>query len=101
MSEEFKEWMRKNLKDGVATIVFEKTNGDMRTMRCTLDPQILPIPKDNGEQWDVVEEKEDKPNQVVWDVEADNWRSFRWETLTSYAFDNQAEKQLSLTGTGL
>jgi len=62
------------LKNGVATITFEKVDGTVRVMSCTLQPQYLP------------EEYRNKPPMLtetegnsiaVWDLSVSQWRSFR------------------------
>jgi hypothetical protein len=69
------------LRDEIVSITFNKLNGDERTMRCTLIPELLPKA-----------DKEDKLSQtkirnledavfVVWSVEANAWRSFRYDRL--------------------
>jgi len=69
------------LRDEIVSITFDKLNGDERIMRCTLIPEMLPKA-----------DKEDKLSQtrvrnledavfVVWSVEANAWRSFRYDRL--------------------
>ena len=71
------------LRDKIVSITFDKLNGDERTMRCTLIPEVLPKA-----------DKEDKLSQtrvrnledavfVVWSLEANAWRSFRYDRLKS------------------
>ena len=82
----FREWFRAKLQNGIATITFEKMNGEMREMRCTLDVVYDEDPS--------ITEYVEKPNQPVWDVDAEGWRSFRWETLISYKFDQPEPTEL-------
>lgn len=69
------------LQADVVTVVFEKLDGTMRTMRCTLLPSYLP------EQHRIVAAPlltETSPEVVaVWDVEASGWRSFRLDSVRS------------------
>lgn len=62
------------LRNGVVTVTFEKVDGSVRVMSCTLQPQFLP------------EEYRNKPPMLtetegnsisVWDVGVSQWRSFR------------------------
>lgn len=62
------------LRNGVATVTFEKIDGTVRVMSCTLQPQYLP------------EEYRNKPPMLtendgnsiaVWDLGVSQWRSFR------------------------
>ena len=69
------------LRDNIVSVTFDKLNGDERTMRCTLIAEMLPKA-----------DKEDKLSQtrvrnledavfVVWSVESNAWRSFRYDRL--------------------
>jgi len=76
-----KEIVTKALHEGVCTVTFTKVNGDERVMNCTLNADKMPK----------MEEKEGgtkkKPNPdvlSVWDVTANGWRSFRWDSLKSF-----------------
>lgn len=67
------------LKDNILDIVFTKTDGSERAMKCTLKEDYL-----------VKEEKKTervkKPNDdviSVWDVEMNAWRSFKFSKLIS------------------
>lgn len=63
--------LKESLTKSVLTVEFEKLDGTLRTMRCTLDPSVVPQTEGTSNR---------KPNdnvQVVWDVEAQGWRSFR------------------------
>lgn len=64
------------------TIGFTKTNGESRTMHCTLHKDIV-VP---------YEKKTDRARETnddvlaVWDLEKDAWRSFRLDSITSVNF---------------
>ena len=67
-------------------VKFRKTNGDLREMRCTLDPMLLPgrpedlEPKSPNE--DVKPPRKQNPNVVnVWDLDTNEWRSFRTDRI--------------------
>ena len=78
-----KEEMKKALYEGVCTVVYQKLNGEERTMQCTLDPQVLPTPVASDEEIN----RNRAPNeevQVVWDIEANGWRSFRVDSIKSF-----------------
>jgi len=74
-----KDWLKSVLNDGVATITFTKTDGTERVMKCTLDRKMVPEPK-------VVHEsrlRSISPDVLpVYDIEAQGWRSFRWDSVT-------------------
>ena len=78
--------LKEQLQNGVVTVVFEKTDGTERTMRCTLsdlyvpqvEPQVLSeydgnVPKPARVLNDSV--------QAVWDIDAGGWRSFRLDSV--------------------
>lgn len=68
------------LKAGVVTVEFEKTNGELRKMSCTLHPEYLP------KDFDPNAEPKKKPNpdvRSVWDINKQAWRSFRWDSVKS------------------
>lgn len=67
------------LRDGICVAKFTKKNGEQRVMSCTLNEQILPTaPEGEGKK---------KPNPdvlSVWDTEVNQWRSFRWDSLSQF-----------------
>lgn len=68
------------LREGTVEIEFVKRDGTLRTMVATLNMDLVPsdkIPLGTGRP---------KPPtvQTVFDLEIDEWRSFRWETLQSW-----------------
>ena len=68
------------LREGIVEIKFVKVSGEERTMLATLNEDLIPLdlrPTGDG--------KEKNPEvQPVYDVEADGWRSFRWDSLMSW-----------------
>ena len=73
--------IKETLKDCVATITFEKADGSMREMRCTLKPSYLPTQV-------LVEgatpRKENLDVLAVWDIDVGGWRSFRIDSIKSF-----------------
>jgi len=66
--------LKEDLKTGVYTIVFEKVDGTIREMRCTLEPEVLPkIVNENS----YVGRPENPDLLAVWDIDNDGWRSMR------------------------
>lgn len=67
-----------HLKNGVVTVVFEKLDGSLREMRCTLKPESLP---------QLLQESETPRRAVnddvmaVWDLDNGGWRSFRLDSV--------------------
>lgn len=77
-----REWLKGVLHEGVTEIVFTKKDGTLRTMKCTLADSEIPgdfAPKGEGKA------KSDEAI-AVFDVEAQGWRSFRWDSVKSIAF---------------
>ncbi len=61
------------LRKQEVTITFTKKDGTERVMRCTLDPNKLPI-KENTETNS--QRKTNNETMAVFDLEAQGWRSF-------------------------
>ncbi len=79
------------LEDGATvTVVFTKSDGTERTMLCTKNPQII------SERYIVPEkktgrERKDTPGVVaVFDLEKNEWRSFRLDAVKSYMIFEEA-----------
>ena len=70
------------LVKGEVVVTFNKINGDKRVMTCTLQEGVVPkaTKKDPASQKKV--QKINEEVQVVWDVNAKGWRSFRWANVT-------------------
>jgi len=75
---EFRGWLQDMLRAGPVTVTFEKADGTLREMQATLESNLI------------VETREKKTDRVkkvnpdvcaVWDVEKQEWRSFRWDKL--------------------
>lgn len=76
----FKTWIKSVLKIGATTVEFIKKDGTERKMLCTLDPELLR---------ELVMEEKGKPRKAseealsVYDLEANAWRSFRYDSVKS------------------
>ena len=82
----FKKWLKGHLNYGPVTVTFTKKDGTERVMECTTAPSLVP-------QEPIVEsiepKKEKKPNDdvcPVYDIKAQGWRSFRWDSVKSVEF---------------
>ena len=71
------------LYNNIVTVEFTKVNGDYRKMNCTLQSNYLPETTNH----DVVNNLNDKPNLSVWDIDANGWRSFKWDNLMGYSLE--------------
>ena len=78
-----REEVASNLKSAIATVVFEKADGTLRTMRCTLMEEHLPEVTEN-----TTERKKSPNDEVVsvWDLENGGWRSFRLDSIQSLSY---------------
>lgn len=83
--EAMRDWVKGMLKDNKITVDFVKADGSMRHMTCTLSEEL-------GAQYvnkTLNEDAGKKPNIdtcVVWDCNANGWRSFRWDRLKRIEF---------------
>jgi hypothetical protein len=76
-----------NLKLWCMTIFFEKKDGSLRTLKCTLSDKIIPQKLEEDSE---TPKKERKPNAdvlSVWDLENDGWRSFRLDKVQGMRYD--------------
>jgi len=72
------------MREGVVTVIFEKTDGTERVMKCTLNESMVPEekrPKGEGKS-----KKDNDLVQPVFDVEVGEWRSFRWNSVKKFDF---------------
>jgi|TARA_Y100000389_G_scaffold187704_1_gene209426 hypothetical protein len=83
--EELKESTITKLKQGEVIVTFTKINGDKRVMTCTLEEGVIPpaTKDDTASQKKVRSISEE--TQIVWDINAKGWRSFRWANVTDVA----------------
>ena len=87
--DDFKNWTYELLRDANAKnlcITFTKKDGTERAMRCTLAESRIPADK-------TPKGSEEKSSQTtgfavrVFDTEVNEWRSFRWDSVTKVEFD--------------
>ena len=75
------ELLRHHLKMGECVVVFLKRDGTLRTMSCTLSPDLVPLTarSDGSSVSD--------PNLFrVFDIEKGDWRSFRMDQVLNYSW---------------
>lgn len=70
------------LKESIVEVSFnKKSTGELRTMRCTLNPKYLP-----EQVAGATKTKADNPEVVsVFDLDKQDWRSFRIDSVVSLA----------------
>ena len=81
MNEQQKTEIQQQLKEGEVVIEFTKINGDYRKMTCTLQEGVVPPPAKNDP---LTQKKVRAINEevcVVYDINAQGWRSFRWDSI--------------------
>lgn len=80
---DFKEWFKNLLRTSTVMVQFTKKDGTIRDMICTLDNTL--IPQNQNEDVKVINWSDEA--QRVYDVEAGDWRSFRWDSIILLKFD--------------
>ena len=75
------------LKTGIRTVSFRKANGELRLMVCTLQSDYLP-PVDPVKAATAAAKPANDEVVVVWDLEAEGWRSFRVDSVISVEDDS-------------
>ena len=68
--------LKEMLQNGIISIVFEKADGTIREMNCTLNPTEMPAQLLTEEQNAAKIRTENADLLAVWDVDANGWRSF-------------------------
>jgi|TARA_B100000902_G_scaffold266289_1_gene252376 hypothetical protein len=69
------------LKTGNGKFHFQKVDGSLRDMYCTLNPNVLP------ESGNTEPPSQAKPGILtVFDIEKDGWRSMRYENVIGFKF---------------
>lgn len=83
---QFQTWVKGLLHDSNIKnlcITFTKSDGSSREMHCTLVEGAIPLDK--------IPKNADSPTstttQRVFDVDKQEWRSFKWESITHVSFD--------------
>lgn len=77
-----KQFVKNSLNQGKVLVEFTKTNGEIRSMLCTLNPELIPELTINEEAVETKRTKKDNPDvQAVWDLEKQAWRSFRFDSI--------------------
>ncbi len=82
-----KQELQKLLTEEVCYITFKKLNGDERKMQSTLVPSMLPkANRDDKLSQTKIRNLEEKVF-VVWCVDKNQWRSFRYDRVTKVEID--------------
>jgi hypothetical protein len=80
-----RDWIKSLLQVSTVTVQFTKADGTVRDMQCTLNPEQLPVttgPVDGIVVESAKSRKAPDPHSLrVFDVEKQEWRSFRFDRL--------------------
>jgi hypothetical protein len=79
---EFKNWLKGVMQTEIVNLTFRKTDGTLRNMKCTLLPKFLPevVVSDKPKR------KVSEDTLAVFDLEKNEWRSFRYDSVTEIKF---------------
>ncbi len=73
------------LRDGIVEVNFEKVDGTLRKMNCTLVPEYM-----NVEYSEDTSKRKSNPEVAsVWDLDKNAWRSFRYDSVKSVSVDGR------------
>lgn len=75
--------LKNDLKEWVVTVFFEKKDGSLRKMKCTLSPNHLPTLEESERK-----KAENQNTLSVWDLDNSGWRSFRLDSIKSVRYDS-------------
>lgn len=97
----FKDWLKSHLSMGEVKLVFTKKDGTDREMTCTTNSSLIPTPSivesthETNTDNPIDFPKSKKINEdvmPVYDLNAQGWRSFRWDSVKSVAFTLAEDK---------
>lgn len=71
------------LRNHICEVVFEKKDGTLRKLICTLDTQFIPVSSQKvlKEYMDQPKHRESPNSVTVFDLEKNTWRAFRIESV--------------------
>ena len=81
----FRKWLLNVLQNERVNICFNKADGTERWLHCSLHPELIPAEKLQKEEASTRKRSEEA--QVVWDIEKQDWRSFRWDSIKEFSFN--------------
>lgn len=82
-TKEGKDWLISHLKYGPVTVTFLKKDGTERVLNCTLKEGTVP---QYEKKTDRVKAKSEE-TLSVWDLDKNEWRSFRWDSILTVTFN--------------
>lgn len=72
--------MLADLSENICNVTFEKIDGTVRDMRCTLIPSYILTEQTKTH----VPRKQNDEVLAVWDLDKNSWRSFRLDSVINY-----------------
>lgn len=78
-----RKWLGEHLAYGPVTVVFEKKDGTLREMRCTLKD----VPQYERKTESETTRKKNDEVMSVYDMDKTEWRSFRIDSIKEIKFD--------------
>lgn len=76
-----RETIKQNLSKCIGNVTFQKNDGTLREMQCTLMEEYIPASKSFDDSAKLPRKQNDDI-LAVWDLEKNNWRSFRLDSIT-------------------
>ena len=73
--------LKQILTNRIATVIFRKTDGEIREMRCTLKSEYLPKQQPLDENARHLPRQENDNVLSVWSIDNNGWRSFRIDSI--------------------
>ncbi len=94
--ETLKDSLKEKLQHGIGSVEFKKSDGSIRTLLCTLVPDLLPLVVEEYDEFGntirKATKKENPEVLAVWDLDNEDWRSFRYDSVISIAVDYDVTK---------
>lgn len=78
-----RKWLGEHLAYGPVTVIFEKKDGTLREMRCTLKD----VPQYERKTESETPRKKNDEVMSVYDMDKSEWRSFRIDSIKEIKFD--------------
>lgn len=82
----FKKWLKGHLAYGPVTVTFTKKDGTERVMNCTTNSTLVPPVELKESTEPKREKKANEEVMSVYDLDAQGWRSFRWDSIKQVRF---------------
>jgi len=78
-----RKWMSSMLRMGPVKVIFQKKDGSLREMNCTLQEGVVVPHEKTTERV----KQENVEVCAVWDIDKSAWRSFRYDSITQIDID--------------